>query len=128
GQGGGEGGEGEEGHAEPEALALARVRAQRAQNEPVARADFSPRGEELAQTLLLIFAQPDPAPPDVLLERLESANLRLRARQSVAAVVPRLPLAPREKCELDGRRRVLEPVQPVVIHAWDGGEEKAGER
>src|SRR2546422_10371400 len=44
--------ESQEGHAEPEALALAGVRAQRPQHEAVARADLAPGGDELAQALL----------------------------------------------------------------------------
>src|SRR5256712_13091679 len=66
-------------HAQPETLALAGVGAQGAQHETVARADLAARGEKLTQSLLLILAEPGPAPLHVLLQRLQPAELRLRA-------------------------------------------------
>src|SRR2546430_2055865 len=117
----------QEGHAEPEALALAGVRAQRPQHEAVGRADLAPGGEELTQALLLILRELGPPPLRVLLQRREAADFRLCPRQGLAALVPGLTLAAREKRELDWRHGLLEPVQPVVVHARNGGQEQPRE-
>src|SRR5207302_7390660 len=91
------------------------------------RADLAPGGEELAQALLLILRELGPAPLHVLLQRLEAADFRLRSRQGLAAVVPGLTLPASEEPELDGRHGLLEPVQPVVVHARGGSQEESRE-
>src|SRR5437016_14324093 len=104
--------ESQEGHAEPEALALAGVRAQRPQHEAVARADLAPGGDELAQALLLILRELGPPPLRVLLQRREAADFRLCPRQGPAAVVPGLALAARGNRGPEGRPGPPEPVPP----------------
>src|ERR1700730_14243906 len=108
---------------EPEALPLTRAAAQRVQDEAVAGRGLAARGEELTQPLLLLFAELRASPLHVLLESLEPAELGRAAGETFAAVPPGLALAGGEEGELDKRERVLEPVQPVMVHAGEGREE-----
>src|SRR6266545_1677298 len=116
---------GEQRQAEPEALALPRALPQRAEHHAVARRDLAAARQELAQPLLLLLRHRARAPLHVLLQRPEPRQLDLVARDGADAVVIVLLFARREEGTLDSGRRLLEPVEPEVVHSRECREEQS---
>ncbi len=112
--------EGEERKPQPITLAPARLASERAEHHPVSFADLITACQEVAEPLLLVGWHLSRSPLDLLLEDSQPLEVALVAPDRLAALPVGLALPGSEEGELDPRRRLFEPIEPVMIHMWEG--------
>ncbi len=118
---------GEEREPQPATLAPPRLASERPEHHPVSFGDLITACQEVAEPLLLVGRHPSRSLLDLLLEDSQPLKLGLVAPDRLAALPVGLALPGGEEGELDPRHRLFEPIEPVMIHMWEGEKQKAGE-